>query len=104
LLLGLVSEKSGDDATAVTMLESVPDLVRTQPEAVVALAKSYYRTGERIKAADSLSALANGPLKAQGALLGAQVACDMQDYETAETLLSAIPNSQMEPQRATSWL
>jgi len=91
LLLGLVSEKSGDDATAVTMLESVPDLVRTQPEAVVALAKSYYRTGERIKAADSLSTLANGPLKAQGALLGAQVACDMQDYETAETLLSAIP-------------
>ncbi len=91
LLLGLVSEKSGDDATAVTMLESLPDLVRTQPEAVVALAKSYYRTGERIKAADSLSALANGPLKAQGALLGAQVACDMQDYETAETLLSAIP-------------
>jgi Tfp pilus assembly protein PilF len=91
LLLGMVSEKSGDHATAVTMLESVPDLVRTQPEAVVALAKSYYRTGERIKAAASLSALANGPLKAEGALLGAQVACDMQDYETAETLLSAIP-------------
>jgi Tfp pilus assembly protein PilF len=91
LLLGMVSEKSGDDATAVTMLESVPDLVRSQPEAVVALAKSYYRTGERTKAADCLSALANGPLKAQGALLGAQVAGDMQDYATAETLLSAIP-------------
>jgi cytochrome c-type biogenesis protein CcmH/NrfG len=91
LLLGMVSEKSGDHAMAVTMLESVPDLVRAQPEAVVALAKSYYRTGELRKAADCLSALANGPLKAQGALLGAQVAGDMQDYETAESLLNAIP-------------
>jgi len=57
LLLGMILEKIGDHAAAVTMLESVPDLVRTQPEASVALAKSYYRTGERIKAAASLSAL-----------------------------------------------
>jgi tetratricopeptide (TPR) repeat protein len=91
LLLGMVSEKSGDHATAVAMFEAVPELVRSQPEAAVALAKSYYRTGERTKAADFLSALATGPLQAQGALLGAQVADDMQDYETAKTLLGVIP-------------
>jgi Tfp pilus assembly protein PilF len=91
LLLGMVLENIGDDTTAVAMLESVPDLVRGQPEASVALAKSLYRSGQRTKAADCLSALAKGPLGAQGALLGAQVAEDMQDYATAEKLLNAIP-------------
>jgi Tfp pilus assembly protein PilF len=91
LLLGLVSEKSGDYAAAVTMFTAVPDLVRAQPEALVALAKSYYRIGERAKAADCLNELAKGPLGAQGSLLGAQVADDMRDYVTAERLLDTIP-------------
>ena len=43
--------KTGDYATAVAMLEAVPDLVRDQPEAIVALAKSYYRTGSAAGAA-----------------------------------------------------
>src|SRR5262249_43079169 len=39
LLLGLVSEKTGDYSAAVTVLNSIPDLLRTQPEALIALAK-----------------------------------------------------------------
>ena len=91
LLLGLVSEKSGDYSTAVAMFTAVSDLVSAQPEAIAALAKSYYRTGERAKAADCLYGLAKGPLGAKGSLLGAQVADDMRDYPTAEKLLDTIP-------------
>ena len=91
LLLGMASENTGDYAMAITMLASVPDLVRGQPEAAVALAKSYYRTGERNKATNCLNELSNGPLGAQGTLLAAQIADDMRDYATAETLLNTVP-------------
>ena len=63
------------------MLSSIPDLVRAQPEALLALAKSYYRVGERAKAADTLSKLAEGRESTAGALLGARLADEMQDYE-----------------------
>jgi tetratricopeptide (TPR) repeat protein len=91
LLLGMISENSGDYATAATMLASVPDLVRGHPESIVAVARSYYHIGERGKGANWLKELANDPSGGQGALLGAQVADDMQDYATAEVLLSSIP-------------
>ncbi|HMI52398.1 MAG TPA: tetratricopeptide repeat protein [Candidatus Saccharimonadales bacterium] len=91
LLLGLISEKTGDYATAVSMLKSFPGLASEQPEAEVALAKSYYLTGEAGKAAHGLQALASGPLGAQGALLGAQVADEMGDYATAESLVNGVP-------------
>jgi tetratricopeptide (TPR) repeat protein len=91
MLLGLISEATGDDATAVTMLASFPELTREQPDSAVALAKSYYRTGDGARAAAILEALANGPLGPQGALLGAQVADEMRDYAAAAKLLNAIP-------------
>jgi tetratricopeptide (TPR) repeat protein len=91
LLFGMVSENGGDYATAATMLASVPDLVREHPESIVALANSYYRTGERDKAAAWLGKLANHPSGAPGALLGAQAADNMQDYATAESLLNSVP-------------
>jgi len=100
LLLGLVSEKTGDYSTAVTMLNSIPDLVRTQPEALIALAKSYYRLEDGKKAAETLSSFAMGPAGAQAALLGAQVADEMLDYATAEKLLSTIPKGTPEFQAA----
>jgi Tfp pilus assembly protein PilF len=93
LLLGMVSENSGDYVTAIAMLTSVPDLVRGHPEAILALAKSYYRTGEPGKAAACLRALGDGGgLGNQSILLGIQVAGEMQDYSTAEELLSKIPS------------
>ena len=91
IMLGLVSEAIGDYATAVAMLASFPGLAREQPEAALALARSYYRTGDQEKGAAVLAGLANGPLRPQGALLGAKVADDMRDYATAEKLLNAIP-------------
>ena len=45
LLLGMVSENTGDYAAAAKMLASVPTLVRAQPESVAALARSYYHIG-----------------------------------------------------------
>jgi Tfp pilus assembly protein PilF len=91
LLLGMVSENGGDYATAATLLASVADLVHKHPEAIIALAKSYYQIGEGNRAAAGLRELANGQWGAQAALLGAQVADDMRDYVTAEALLESVP-------------
>jgi hypothetical protein len=78
LLLGLVSEKSGDDATAVTMLES-GGLVRTQPEAAVARAKSYHRTGEHCWGGRFFERTGKWSTEGHKGVARAQVACDMQE-------------------------
>jgi len=93
LLLGLVSEKTGDYSESSTLLSSVPELVRAQPEALLSLAKSYYRLGERAKAAETLSKLAEGRESTAGALEGARLADEMQDYQTAERLIPALPRN-----------
>jgi Tfp pilus assembly protein PilF len=90
LLLGMVSENSGDYDTAATMLAAVPELTHGHPEATVALAKSYYHLGNRDKAADSLRAMVGGSAGSDGLLLGAQVADEMQDYDTAQLLLARV--------------
>ena len=97
LLLGMVSENGGDYVTAATLLASVADLVHKHPEAIVALARSYYQIGERDKAAVCLRDLANGQLGAPAALLGAQVTDDMRDYVTAEALLESVPAEFADP-------
>jgi Tfp pilus assembly protein PilF len=91
LLLGMVSENSGDYGTAATMLAAVPELTQGHPEATVALAKSYYHLGKRDKAADSLREMVGRSMGNDGLLLGAQVADEMQDYYTAQLLLARIP-------------
>ena len=91
IMLGLVSEAIGDYGTAVAMLASFPGLAGEQPEAALALARSYYRTGAKEKGAAILAGVANGPMGPQAGLLGAKVADDMRDYETAEKLLNAVP-------------
>jgi tetratricopeptide (TPR) repeat protein len=100
LLLGLVSEKTGDDASAITMLESIPDVVSTQPEALVALAKSYYRTGQGMKASGALGVLTSGPGGYERLLWAAQVAEESGDYATAERLLLAIPAESSDSEKA----
>lgn len=87
LLLGMVSENTADYATAVKTLASVPTLVRAQPESIAALARSYYHIGEVDKARLWLKELLNHAAGTQAVLLGAQIADEMQDYQTAETLL-----------------
>jgi tetratricopeptide (TPR) repeat protein len=84
LLLGMVSENSGDYATAVKMLSSVPDEVAKQPESIAALARSYYRVSEREKARATLRLFSGN---SRAILLGAEIADQGGDYEEAERLL-----------------
>jgi Tfp pilus assembly protein PilF len=97
LLLGMVSENAGDYATAVKMLSTVPELVRAHPESMGALARSYYRIGEREKAELWIKELQNHPGGAPAALLGAQIADEMRDYATAESVLESLQPSFADP-------
>jgi len=93
LLLGMVSENTGDYATATKMLSMVPELVRGHPESIGALARSYYRIGEREKAKAWIEKLKSHPGGAPAALLGAQIADEMRDYATAESVLESMQPS-----------
>jgi len=86
LLLGMVSENSGDYATAAKMLSSVPEEVRKKPESALALARSYYHLLQKEKARTTLSQLST----ATEVFLGAQIADEMQDFETARQLLASL--------------
>lgn len=90
LLLGMVSENMRDYATAAKMLESVPEEVRKQPESIAALARSYYHLRQTKMARATLEQLPLHSAGPQAVLLGAQIADEMQDYETAEKLLASI--------------
>jgi len=93
LLLGMVSENIRDYATAAKTLASVPTLVREQPESIAALARCYYHIGETEKARAWLKELQNHSGGVQATLLGVQIADEMQDYTTAEMLLSSVAQS-----------
>ena len=90
LLLGMVSENTKDYATAAKALSAVPELVRAQPEAIAALARSYYHIGETEKARVWIKELENHPAGVRAALLGVQIADEMRDSKTAEALLSSL--------------
>jgi tetratricopeptide (TPR) repeat protein len=90
LLMGMVSENMKDYATAARMLSSVPDQVGQQPESIAALARSYYHLGQTQNARTTLANLSGHPAGAQAAFLGAGVADEMRDYETAEKLLLSV--------------
>lgn len=90
LLLGMVAENMGDYREAATMLASVPEQVRQQPQSIVALASSYYHLSQTEKARATLSTLIGHPAGAEGMMLGTQIADQMADYATAEKLLDRI--------------
>ena len=93
LLMGMVSENSGDYATAAKMLSSVPDEVGKRPESLAALALSYYQLHEQANARTTLQKLSpQSTLKA--ILLGAEIANKAGDYEEAERLLNSISSSE----------
>ena len=85
LLLGMVAANIKDYATAARMLASVPKEVQKRPESIAALAISYYHLGEREKARSTLA-----ELQERAVLLGAEIADQNEDYETAERFLLAI--------------
>src|SRR6185312_10700741 len=90
LLFGMVSENMGDYATAARMLAAVPQEVGKQSESVAALARSYYHLQQREKARVTLTQLSTLTSAPQAAFLGAQIADEMQDYETARKLLTSV--------------
>jgi tetratricopeptide (TPR) repeat protein len=90
LLMGMVAENTKDYATATRMLSSVPELVKQQPESIAALARSYYHLRETRKARETLAQLSG----VQPMLLGAEIADQMQDFETAERMVQSL-QSQM---------
>src|SRR5207253_8918002 len=89
LLLGMVSENSGDYSTAAKRLSAVPGEVSKHPESVAALARSYYQLHERERARTTLSVLAE-QAAGHGAPLGAQIADHSEAVDTAQTLLGSI--------------
>jgi Flp pilus assembly protein TadD len=90
LLLGMVSENSGDYSTAAKMLSSVPDEVEKRPESVAALAHSYYQLRQQENARATLRGLSSSAGNAKSLLLGAKIADQAGDYLEAERLLDAI--------------
>ena len=92
LLMGMVSENSGDYATAARMLSSVPQEIEKQPEAIAALASSYYHLKQREKARATLEKLSS--LHAlQPVQLAARIANQAGDFEESERLLNSISDS-----------
>jgi tetratricopeptide (TPR) repeat protein len=90
LVLGMVHEELRDYRAAVRLLESVPDQVRERPESVAALARAYDYTGRHQRARETLKELQLHSAGPEGVFLGGQVAAELHDYETAESLFSSI--------------
>jgi Flp pilus assembly protein TadD len=96
-LLGMVCENSRDYIRALRLLASVPDLTAQQPEALAALARSYYKTGQRERARGTLDDLkVHFPDPAQTFLAG-QIAAEADDYQTAERMFGSISKSHLDP-------
>lgn len=90
LLLGMVSENMKDYATAARILASVPEQVRQRPESMAALARSYYHLSQPTKARATLAELSEHAAGGRPVFLAAQIADEMRDYATAESLLLSI--------------
>ena len=89
-LLGMVSEREKNYARSITLLESIPEIAERQPEALVALASSYYHTNRTEDALSLLHKLLGRPAKPQVIFMAGRVAMDARDYALAESLFSAI--------------
>ena len=90
LLRGMVAEELKDYSNAIRWLEAVPDQVRERAKSIVALARAYYRTNQMERGRELLESLQQHREGAEGVFVGAQVALEMADYETARTLLESI--------------
>jgi len=90
LLRGMVAEELKDYSNAIRWLESVPDQVRERTKSVIALSRCYYHTDQSQKGRELLKSLQQHPDGAEGVFLGAQVAMELADYETAELLFGSI--------------
>jgi Flp pilus assembly protein TadD len=90
LLLGMVEENLKNYQGARELLASVPALVRQRPESIAALARAYYRTGEREKGRATLKELEGNAAGPDGIFLGGQVAAQADDFNFAEGMFTSI--------------
>ncbi|PYV44205.1 MAG: hypothetical protein DMG06_07385 [Acidobacteria bacterium] len=90
LLMGMIAENLKEYEAAAKWLGSVPELVQQRPESLAALARSYYNTGQKEKARETLNFLLAHPPEPQGMFLAAEVARDADDNELARALFTAI--------------
>jgi tetratricopeptide (TPR) repeat protein len=97
LLLGTVLEKLKDYRRATSLLESIPELVRQQPESIAVLARCYYHTDRREKAREALDWLSAHSRGAEAVFLGGKTAAQCGDFEMAERLLTSIRSSYRNP-------
>ncbi len=87
-LLGMVAQAEGAYSESISLLESVPDVVRRRPEAMLALAASYYHTGQASKAREALAGLPAGQADAKLMLDAGRVAAANGDDSLAEKFFS----------------
>ena len=90
LVLGMVEEELKDYRTAVRLLGTIPDQVRQRPESLAALARAYYYTGKQEQARETFKELQFHSAGPEGVFLGGQVAAELRDFESAESLFSSI--------------
>jgi tetratricopeptide (TPR) repeat protein len=90
LLLGMVDEELKEYRAAIRLLESVPQQVRQRSESRAALARAYYHVGRGDKASETLDELRDQSTGPEGIFLGGQVAAEMHDFKTAQSLFGSI--------------
>ena len=88
-LLGMVSEREAKYSRSIELLESMPEIAARQPEALVALASSYYHTGRPREGAAQLKTLLSRSAKPEVFFMAGRVAIAAHDNALAEHLLSA---------------
>ncbi len=86
----MVSEREKNYARSIALLESIPEIAERQPEALVALASSYYHSKRPEDGQSSLKKLFGRPAKPDAIFMGGRVAMDARDYALAEALFSTI--------------
>ncbi|MGH9326122.1 MAG: tetratricopeptide repeat protein [Terriglobia bacterium] len=90
LLLGMAAANLKQYRQALALFESVLGLATQQPQAVAALARCYYHTGQIAKARQLLLGLLKRREPPQAIFLGAQMAEEARDGPTAERLFESI--------------
>jgi len=99
LLLGMVAENSRNYAKAADLLGSVPELVKQRPESIAALGRSYYQTGQKQKARETLDHLLHRTVEPKGVYLGGEIASESGDSDTALRLFASIRSSYPDQRR-----
>lgn len=96
-LLGMVCENEKDYARSIALLESVLEVVERQPEALVALASSYYHVGRRSEAESQLNKIQSGGVRPQVAFMAGRVAMEAHEYALAESFFSTVQSTYFDP-------